>query len=218
VGRTTIDAHRSTTRLPAYPLTRHISRAMLKPGNSNRREVLRSAINEWLEHVVSRTEDRVVGQRYVRPPGALPEIGFLAACTRCGACADACPPHAIVKISSRGGLAAGTPYLDLATQPCAACVTMPCAAACPTEALNVPAAQWAGHRIAKAEFCPEHCVTFQGTACRLCVDACPLGEAALVIDAAGHPALRWEGCVGCGVCASVCPTTPSSFEFSYLEN
>jgi ferredoxin-type protein NapF len=191
---------------------------MLKPGNSNRRDVLRSALNQWLERVVSRTEDRVVSRRYIRPPGALPEIGFLAACTRCGACADACPPHAIVTVTSQGGLAAGTPYLDLTAQPCTACVAMPCAAACPTQALKVPAAQWAGYRLASAEFRPEHCITYQGIACRLCADACPVGEAALTVDGGGYPVLRWEGCVGCGICASVCPTAPSSFDLSYLEN
>ena len=186
--------------------------------NSNRREVLRSALNEWLEHLVSRTENRVVSRRYVRPPGALPEMGFLAACTRCGACADACPPHAILKVSTQGGLAAGTPYLDLAAQPCTVCATMPCAAACPSQALTVPATGWAEYQIARAEFRPEHCLTFRGVACRLCADACPVGEAALTIDDAGHPVLRAEGCVGCGACANVCPTAPSSFDFSHLVN
>jgi ferredoxin-type protein NapG len=191
---------------------------MIKPGDSNRREVLRSALNEWLEHLVSRTEDRVVSRRYFRPPGALPEMGFLAACTRCGACAEACPPHAIIKVSALGGLAAGTPYIDLGVQPCTACPTMPCAAACPSQALAVPATGWAGYRIARAEFRPEQCVTYRGTPCRLCADSCPVGETALTIDDAGHPVLRSEGCIGCGVCANVCPTAPSSFDFSYLVN
>jgi ferredoxin-type protein NapG len=187
---------------------------MLKPGESTRRELLRSALGDWLERLVARTEERVVVRRYFRPPGALAEIGFLAACTRCGACTDACPPHAIVKVPADGGLAAGTPHLDFSVEPCAACPTMPCAAACPTGALTVPPAVWSGHRVADVLFHADRCLTFQGTACRVCADACPVGEAALTIDDAGHPVLRREGCVGCGICAHVCVTTLSSFELT----
>jgi MinD superfamily P-loop ATPase len=43
-----------------------------------------------------------------------------------------------------------------------------------------------------------------------------MGEAALTLDESGHPALRREGCVGCGVCSYSCPTTPSSLELSHL--
>jgi ferredoxin-type protein NapG len=191
---------------------------MLNPGNTNRRDMLRSAVGDWLERIVARTESRVVNRHYHRPPGALPEMGFLAACTRCGACVDACPPHAITKVPAQGGLAAGTPHLDLTVQPCIACATMPCAVACPTEALTVPLSVWSGYRIAHLEFKPESCLTFAGTSCRLCADACPAGEAALTIDALGHPVVRQEGCVGCGVCASVCPTHPTSFTLSYQEH
>ena len=37
------------------------------------------------------------------------------------------------------------------------------------------------------------------------------------IHEAGHPVLRIEGCVGCGVCLHACVTTPSSFELTYVE-
>ena len=191
---------------------------MLKPGNTNRRDILRSAVGDWLERLMARTEDRVVSQRYFRPPGALPEIGFLAACTRCGACVEACPPRAIVTVPTHGGLAAGTPCIDFETQPCQACVTMPCAAACPTGALTLPRNGWSGYRLTQVEFFPERCLTFQGIPCRICVDACPIGEAALTQDDAGKPVLRRESCVGCGACAGSCPTSPSSFELSPVVN
>jgi ferredoxin-type protein NapG len=191
---------------------------MLTPSDNTRRHLLRSALGNWLERIVAQTEDRVISRRYIRPPGALPEMGFLAACTRCGACIDACPPHAIVKVPRDGGLAAGTPYLEPILEPCIACPTMPCVAACPTEALTPPAQGWANYRIAALEFHPEQCLTFQGTACRVCADACPVGERALAIDEVGHPLLRHEGCVGCGVCVRACVTSPSSFALTYTEN
>ena len=51
-----------------------------KPGT--RRDFFRDAIGDWVERLMDQAEGRVVGRRYVRPPGALPEVGFLAACTR----------------------------------------------------------------------------------------------------------------------------------------
>jgi ferredoxin-type protein NapG/ferredoxin-type protein NapH len=190
---------------------------MLSPSDPTRRGLLRSALGDWLERLMAQTEQRVISRRYIRPPGALPEMGFLAACTRCGACSDACPPHAIVEVPRDGGLAAGTPRLELLIEPCIACPTMPCVAACPTGALTAPAQGWANYRIAVLEFYPERCLTFRDTSCRVCADACPIGERALTIDEAGHPVLRHEGCVGCGVCVRACVTAPSSFGFTYPE-
>ena len=191
---------------------------MLPPSESTRRGLLRSTLGDWLERLVARTEDRVITRRYFRPPGAMPEMGFLAACTRCGACVEACPPHAIMSVAGDGGLAAGTPYLEPGKQPCVACPTMPCATACPTGALTLPAQGWTGYRMAALAFYPDRCLTFRATPCRICADACPVGEGALTVDEAGHPVLRHEGCVGCGVCVDVCITSPSSFVLTLLES
>jgi ferredoxin-type protein NapG len=128
----------------------------------------------------------------------------------------ACPPHAIVTVPADGGLAAGTPHIDPVVQSCIACPTMPCVSACPTPALTPPPNGWTGYRIGVLEFHPERCITYRGSTCQVCVQACPVGESALSVDEAGHPVLRAEGCVGCGVCAGACVTTPSSFELSYL--
>lgn len=162
-------------------------------------------------------EERVVKQRYLRPPGALPEVAFLAACTRCGECLPVCPPAAIQKVPASGGLAAGTPFIDPSVQGCIVCAEMPCARACPTEALTLPPGGWSGYRMGSLELVPERCVTFAGTTCRACADACPVGEEALAMDEAGHPVLKREGCVGCGVCVRACITYPSSFTLRPLE-
>jgi len=156
----------------------------------------------------------MVPVHYFRPPGALPELGFLAACTRCGACIDVCPVHAILKAAPSAGLAAGTPYLEPTVQACVVCEEMPCAKSCPTGALVVPADGWASIRMGRLELDPGRCITFQGSSCGVCARACPVGERALALDAAGRPVLKPEGCVGCGVCVTACVTLPSSLKLS----
>ena len=186
------------------------------PGD--RRDFFRQSIGQWGERLLEQTERRLAPEKRTRPPGSLPEVAFLAACTRCGACEPVCPPRAIKYLPASAGLAAGTPWIDPASQPCIACPDMPCVRACPTGALTMPAHGWEGYRIGTVELIPERCVTFQGTACRVCVDACPVGERALTQDEAGHPVLRREGCVGCGVCVRECITAPSSFAFTAAED
>lgn len=185
-------------------------------GGGDRRQLFRDAFGKWVEQLVERTEERVVRQRYVRPPGALPEMGFLAACTRCGECIRVCPAHAIIKVPTDGGLAAGTPVLDPQVQPCIVCADMPCAEACPTDALTVPPNGWSGYRLARLELIPERCITFSGTPCGVCAEACPVGPTALAIDEGGHPVIRAEGCVGCGACVRACVTSPSSLKLHTL--
>jgi MauM/NapG family ferredoxin protein len=187
------------------------------PDFSDRRALFRSTAGRWLEHLMEQAERRVAPKRYLRPPGALPEMAFLSACTRCSECVTVCPPFAIRKVPAGAGLQAGTPYIDPALQPCTVCETMPCAKACPTGALTLPSQGWTGYRLAALELVPERCVTFSGTACRACADACPVGESALAIDEDGHPVLKAEGCVGCGVCVRACITSPSSFLLRPLE-
>ncbi len=181
---------------------------------ADRRELFRRTIGSWLEQLLERTEGRISPRRYLRPPGALPEVAFLAACTRCGDCLEACPAFAIRKAPADAGLAAGTPYLDLGLVACIACRDMPCAKACPSGALTLPPEGWAGYRLAAVELVPERCVTFAGTSCRACADACPVGPRALAMDDNGHPVLKAEGCVGCGCCVRACITAPPSFVWS----
>jgi ferredoxin-type protein NapG len=120
-------------------------------------------------------------------------------------------------VGPEGGLAAGTPYLEPDQVACVACPDMPCATVCPTDALIAPAAGWAGLRLGRVTFHPDRCITFKGEACAICVQACPVGPRALVLDADDHPVLKLEGCVACGVCVRECPTMPSSLTFAPLE-
>ena len=182
-----------------------------------RRDLFRHAFGKWVERVMDQAEERVSVRRWYRPPGAIPEMGFIAACTRCGACSTACPAQAIMKVPVEGGLAAGTPYLEPRSQPCLACADMPCTRSCPTGALIMPENGWAGLKLGEVTFVPERCVTFEGVSCGVCAGACPVGEQALVMDEGGHPVLKREGCVGCGTCVRACITSPSSFEIKPAE-
>lgn len=182
----------------------------LTGSGGDRREFLRDTVGRVAREVARRAERRVVRQRYVRPPGAIDEVAFLAACTRCGACMEVCPVGAIMKAPPAAGLAAGTPVIDPWVQPCIVCPEMPCAAACPTGALLVPARGWDGYRMAVLELEPERCIAFQGIECGVCARVCPIGAEALALDEAGRPVIRSEGCVGCGMCVRACVTLPSS--------
>lgn len=191
---------------------------MVRFGDGNRRGFFGDLFGEWGDRMLEAARERVEVERYQRPPGALPEVAFLAACTRCSACMDACPVDAIRKAPARSGFAAGTPFLELDRQPCIACPDMPCAAACPTQALSIPERGWDDVRLGALRLVPERCVTFRdNTPCRACADACPVGEEALTIDELGHPVIRAEGCVGCGVCVRACITSPSSLKLLPLE-
>ncbi len=182
---------------------------------TDRRALFRSTFGQWMEKAsCERAERRVVTRRYQRPPGALPEVGFLAACTRCGLCAEPCPPKAIRLATSEGGLGRGHAlHRRRLSQPCTVCPDMPCVKACPTGALTLPSAGWTGYRLATLELISERCVTFKGQqlpCLRRCLPG--WGIAPWHMDEDGHPVIKVEGCVGCGVCVRACITSPSSYQ------
>ena len=88
-----------------------------------------------LAHLVS--DARALPARAIRPPGALPEDDFLAACIRCGLCVRDCP-YDTLKLAELGydGPATGTPYFTARDIPCEMCDDIPCVVACPTGALD----------------------------------------------------------------------------------
>lgn len=186
-----------------------------RPGD--RRDFFRATVGRVARELEVRTERRVVVERYLRPPGAVPELEFLAACTRCGKCTEVCPPGAIRPLPARAGLAAGTPAIDATVQPCTVCHDIPCAAACPTGALLVPERGWDGYAMARLELVPETCIAFHGIDCGICARVCPIGTDAIALDDAGRPIIRAEGCVGCGVCVRACVTTPRSLTLQIGE-
>jgi ferredoxin-type protein NapG len=65
--------------------------------------------------------------RRLRPPGALQEQQFLAACIKCGQCVQVCPVEAIKLADLDEGFGVGVPYISDGLQ---------CVLACPTGALT----------------------------------------------------------------------------------
>jgi len=72
----------------------------------------------------------------IRPPGALPETDFSAACIRCGMCVRDCPFNILHLAKPEEPLSTGTPYFVARQLPCEMCEDIPCVKACPTGALD----------------------------------------------------------------------------------
>jgi len=189
-------------------------RELLKP-LANAAEPIERALRELesLDSVVSGSKPSSPSSArslpvFLRPPGALDEQAFREQCSRCGVCVSVCPADAI-KIDSTGVIANGAPYIVAAEAPCVACDGLHCMQNCPSGALtfrplvdiDMGTAQWKPHLCTR---------TTVGDDCRICVDQCPLGSAALVLDEAGRVKVIEDGCIGCGVCEHYCPTEPKS--------
>jgi ferredoxin-type protein NapG len=53
------------------------------------------------------------------------------------------------------------------------------------------------------------CVRTAGESCTTCIDVCPIGEMAIVLDGNQIKVIE-DGCTGCGMCQNRCPTRPRS--------
>ncbi len=143
---------------------------------------------------------------WLRPPGALPERQFLDTCSRCGTCVSVCPVECI-QIDSSGQIAGGAPHINPDEKACIVCEGLQCTAGCPSGALRPLAV--GEIRMGTAIWHSQPCLRSAGEECRICVDQCPLGSAAIeLLD--GRIVVHPFGCVGCGVCQQECPTNPRS--------
>ncbi len=134
-----------------------------------------------------------------RPPGAIHEVAFLAECTRCNDCISACPVSAIIHAPNRLREAAGTPMIDAASTACIFCHDTPCISACKPGVLNRAQPLKMGVAWIQTMACLAH----TGSFCSVCSERCPVTGAIAVL--AGKPTIVADLCVGCGVCAAVCP-------------
>ena len=134
-----------------------------------------------------------------RPPGAIDESQFLAGCTRCSDCMDACPHDAIRKAPDRLGAIAQTPVIEADSSACMMCADFPCITACQPGVLRHSQPKIMG----TARVTQHLCLAHHGTTCTVCSERCPVDGAISVAN--GRPIIDEQVCTGCGVCRHVCP-------------
>lgn len=151
----------------------------------------------------------------LRPPGALAEGDFLAACVRCGLCVRDCPYH-ILKLADLGEPApTGTPYFTARQLPCEMCDDIPCVKACPTGALDRELTDINQARMGLAALVDhESCLNFLGLRCDVCYRVCPVIDKAITLETQHNPrsdrhamllpTVHSEACTGCGKCEKSC--------------
>jgi ferredoxin-type protein NapG len=160
-----------------------------------------------LEDAAPAVAKRSVGLSvWLRPPGAIAEQDFRDMCSRCGECVKVCPAQCI-KIDPTGVKGVGAPYIQVDAMPCVVCSGLECMHHCPSGAL-IPTAL-AEIDMGTAVWREDLCVRNRSEECTICIDQCPLGSAAIVLEGNRVRVIE-EGCIGCGVCEHYCPTQPKS--------
>ncbi len=151
----------------------------------------------------------------LRPPGALVEGDFLAACVRCGLCVRDCP-YDTLKLAELGdGVATGTPYFNARHIPCEMCEDIPCVVACPTGALDRNLTEIEDARMGLAVLIDqETCLNYLGLRCDVCYRVCPVIDKAITLEMIHNPrsdrhamflpTVHSDHCTGCGKCEQAC--------------
>jgi ferredoxin-type protein NapG len=151
----------------------------------------------------------------LRPPGALAEADFLAACVRCGLCVQDCPYHTLTLAEAGAGVPVGTPSYTARKVPCEMCDTIPCVKACPTGALAPGLTDITKAKMGIAVLVDhESCLNWQGLRCDVCYRVCPLIDKAITLEELHNqrtgmharflPTVHHDLCTGCGKCEASC--------------
>jgi MauM/NapG family ferredoxin protein len=194
--------------------------------NINRRQMIAAGLTGLALPVLSRTSamSKMSYDDLIRPPGALPEIDFLASCVRCGECMKVCINNALQPLFMEKSLeGVFTPKLVPRLGYCEFNCTL-CTQVCPTgalEKLNVK--QKHAFVIGKAYFDTDKCLVYaQKKSCIVCEEHCPTHDKAIKFneiktrDFQGNsivlkqPYVKEELCIGCGICEHICPVQGSS--------
>ncbi|MDD8026025.1 MAG: 4Fe-4S binding protein [Acidobacteriota bacterium] len=157
--------------------------------------------------------------KLIRPPGALPEEKFLAACIKCGECMKACPTNGLQPAMAEAGPEGlWTPVLVPKVGYCEYYCSL-CSQVCPTGAikeLTIP--EKTQVKIGTAWINKNRCLPyFLGRPCIVCEEHCPVSPKAIqfieyeclrpdgtkAVNKA--PVIDIEQCIGCGICENKCP-------------
>ncbi len=130
------------------------------------------------------SDARALPATAIRPPGALGEDDFLAACIRCGLCVRDCPYDTLVLAElGTDGAATGTPFFTARDVPCEMCDDIPCVAACPTGALDKNLTEIDNADMGVAVLIDEeHCLNALGLRCDVCYRVCPVIDKAITLE------------------------------------
>jgi len=194
----------------------------------DRREFFRRGLRQASQAAVKGAEGYAArrARHWIRPPYALDELAFLLACTRCGACIEACASGVIFGLAPRlGAQVAGTPALDLLNTGCRLCPDWPCVTACEPGALRRPesgvteeadaAASPALPRLAQAAIDPGTCLPYRGPECGACRSSCPVPGA--LVWHLDRPTIDPQRCVGCALCRQACIVEPKAVGIRSLQ-
>ncbi|WP_034640841.1 4Fe-4S binding protein [Desulfovibrio inopinatus] len=155
---------------------------------------------------------RIMDPTLIRPPGAVPEHSFLAACVRCGACMRVCPTNMLQPTWLASGFAGlsspiGVPRRGPCEPLCNACGLV-----CPTGAIRpliLEEKMWA--KMGTAHITRQKCLAWElDRKCLVCDEACPYDAISLrqvpgIVSAV--PFVDENKCAGCGFCERYCPVT-----------
>ncbi len=194
---------------------------MAKPNTSRREFLVKMARNASLATAGGSLWAYLLQQQahannlIIRPPGALAEKDFNAACIKCGQCVRACPYDTLKLATAGDSVPIGTPFYEPRKIPCYMCKDIPCMEACPTGALSHDLKTIEDSKMGLAVIDMENCISYLGLRCEICHRVCPVQNSAITIEhhprkTSKHskfiPIVHSADCTGCGVCVEACPT------------
>jgi len=155
---------------------------------------------------------RVVNDRLLRPPGALPEEKFVKQCIRCGSCISVCLTGTLTPSFTEGGMEGiFTPKLTPQIAECDEFCNK-CNEACPTFAIKkMTLEEKRNIKIGTADIDRRKCIAWsKNSLCLICQEVCPYLAIEKQKNISGTPCPRVNPklCRGCGHCENSCPASP----------
>lgn len=199
-----------TTICPVHAVSFRLARDSAARPDMQRRGLLASAAAGALAAFAVKKDAvaKVNPNRLIRPPGALPETEFQAACIRCGQCMKACPTNTLQPCLFESGIGGiWSPRLDTRLAGCDQTCAL-CGSVCPTGAIReLPLEEKKHAKLGTAAIDTGRCLVWaQDRLCLICDEQCPYN--AIVFrwkDGSRKPFVVDTRCNGCGFCEQVCP-------------